>query len=114
MNTLLPPADKRWGESRQEGKKDQPSAIDLTTHDMINQLSVISLCCCALRASMAEKLEANQLAEFERIERAVQVTAETIRKLKGILQDHGPPLDKIGIGPKSKTRETTSNPICLA
>lgn len=72
-----------------EGKI-QPSVIDHITHDIINQLSVISLCCCELRNSVGEKLESDQLKEFKRIENAVQNAAVMIQQLKAVVQDHGP------------------------
>jgi hypothetical protein len=57
-------------------------------HDIVNQLSIISLCCCELRNSVAEKLESDQLKEFGRIEIAVQQAAEMIQQLKASLEDH--------------------------
>jgi len=62
----------------------EPSIIDRMTHDIVNQLSVISLCCCELRSSFAEELESDQLLELERIETAVQVAANMIQQLKAI------------------------------
>jgi ribulose-5-phosphate 4-epimerase/fuculose-1-phosphate aldolase len=56
----------------------------------MNQLSVISLCCCELRNSVGEKLESGQLKEFKRIENAVQNAADMIQQLKAVVQDHGP------------------------
>lgn len=83
MNMPLPLANKRPEE------KMKPSAIESTIHDIINQLSVISLCCCELDNSVAEKLEADQLKEFKKIETSVQETAAMIRRLKAILKDQG-------------------------
>jgi hypothetical protein len=51
-------------------------------------LSIICLCCCELRNSVAEKLESDQLKEFGRIEIAVQQAAEMIQQLKASLEDH--------------------------
>ena len=64
----------------------EPSAIDRMTHDIVNQLSVISLCCCELRSSFAEELESDQLLEFERIETAIQAVANMIQQLKAIIR----------------------------
>ena len=64
----------------------EPSVIDRITHDIVNQLSVISLCCCQLRGSFAEELESDQLLEFERIETAVQAAANMIQQLKAIIR----------------------------
>ena len=64
----------------------EPSVIDHITHDIVNQLSVISLCCCELRNSVAEKLESDQLKEFKRIEIAVQDAADMIQQLKAIIK----------------------------
>ena len=64
----------------------EPSVIDRVTHDIVNQLSVISLCICELRSSFAEELESDQLLEFNRIETAVQAAAEMIQQLKAIIR----------------------------
>ena len=64
----------------------EPSAIDRMTHDIVNQLSVISLCCCELRSSFAEELESDQLLEFKRIETAIQAVANMIQQLKAIIR----------------------------
>ena len=64
----------------------EPSVIDRVTHDIVNQLSVISLCICELRSSFAEELESDQLLEFKRIETAVQAAAEMIQQLKAIIR----------------------------
>ena len=64
----------------------EPSAIDRMTHDIVNQLSVISLCCCELRSSFSEDLESDQLLEFERIETAIQAAANMIQQLKAIIR----------------------------
>jgi hypothetical protein len=89
MNMLLPLAEEFHEETRKKTKV-QPSVIDHITHDIVNQLSVISLCCCELRNSVGEKLESDQLKEFKRIEIAVQNAADMIRQLKAVLPDHGP------------------------
>ena len=67
MNMILTPAKNCREETRKETKI-QPSVIDHITHDIVNQLCVISLCCCELRNSVGEKLESDQLKEFKRIE----------------------------------------------
>jgi len=90
MNMMLTPATNCREETRKETNKIQPSVIDHITHDIVNQLSVISLCCCELRNSVAEKLESDQLKEFKRIEIAVQNAADMIQQLKAVVQDHGP------------------------
>ena len=84
----LTPAEQFSEETRKETKI-QPSAIDHITHDIVNQLSVISLCCCELRNSIGENLESDQLKEFKRIENAVQNAADMIQQLKALVQDHG-------------------------
>ena len=89
MNMTLTPAERFREETRKETKI-QPSLIDHITHDIVNQLSVISLCCCELRNSVAEKLESDQLKDFKRIEIAVQNAADMIQQLKAVVQDHGP------------------------
>ena len=76
MNMLLPLANTRR----------EPSVIDRVTHDIVNQLSVISLCVCELRSSFAEELESDQLLEFNRIETAAQAAAEMIQQLKAIIR----------------------------
>ena len=48
MNMTLTRAEQFREEPRKETKI-QPSVIDHITHDIVNQLSVISLCCCELR-----------------------------------------------------------------
>jgi hypothetical protein len=90
MNMMLTPATNGRAETRKETNKIQPSVIDHITHDIVNQLSVISLCCCELRNSVAEKLKSDQLKQFERIEIAVQNAADMIQQLKAVVQDHGP------------------------
>ena len=64
----------------------EPSVIDRMTHDIVNQLSVISLCCCELRSSFSEDLESDQLLEFERIETAIRAVANMIQQLKAIIR----------------------------
>ena len=66
--------------------KIQPSVIDHITHDIVNQLSVISLCCCELRNSVGEKVKSDELKEFKRIENAVQNAADMIHRLKTVVQ----------------------------
>ena len=87
MNTLLPLASNPLKETRKATKKISPSLVESALHDIINQLSVITLCCCELHNSVAEKFEADQLAEFKKIEVSVQQTAELIQRLKAILKD---------------------------
>jgi hypothetical protein len=90
MNVTLTPATNGREETRKEIKI-QPSIIDRITHDIVNQLSVISLSCCELRNSAADKLEPDQLKEFKRIEIAVQNAADMIQQLKAVVaQDHSP------------------------
>ena len=83
---LLPLANTRREEARTGTNKIQPSAIDRITHDIVNQLSVITLCCCELRSSFEEGLESDQLLEFKRIETAVQAAANMIQQLKAIIR----------------------------
>ena len=89
MNMRLTPA-KNCREETLKEPKIQPSVIDHITHDIVNQLSVISLCCCELRNAAGENLESDQLKEFKRIENAVQNAADMIQQLKAVVQDHGP------------------------
>ena len=62
-------------------KQTLPSALDRMTHDIINRLTVIHLCSCELRQSIAEKLEPDQLKEFNRLEVAVLEAADMIHQL---------------------------------
>jgi hypothetical protein len=84
MNSMFPPENRR-------GEKNLPKAssstIEHVTHDIVNQLSIICLCCCELRHSLAEKLLAHQLDELGKIEVAVQEAAKMIQTLKTNLQD---------------------------
>jgi hypothetical protein len=77
---------EQFREETRKETKIQPSVIDHITHDIVNQLSIISLCCCELRNSVAEKPESDQLNEFEKIEVAVQAAAEMIQQLKAIIR----------------------------
>ena len=70
----------------------EPSVIDRITHDIVNQLSIISLCCCELRNSVAEEPESDQLNEYKKIETAVQAAANMIQQLKAIIK-----LDSAGL-----------------
>ena len=90
MNLPLLLASNCRKETPKATKNTEPSAIDNTAHDVLNQLSVISLCCCELRNSMAEKLEADQLKELKRIEIAIQSAAGKIRQLKSLVRDYLP------------------------
>lgn len=85
MNPMFPSQN---GRSEKNQKKSSPSTIERATHDIVNQLSIICLCCCELRHSLAEKLLANQLDELGKIEGAVQEAAQMIEKLKANLQDY--------------------------
>ncbi len=87
MKMILPPTNKQK-DTTSKPKQSPPSAIDRMTHDIVNQLSIISLCCCELRNSAAEKLESDQLKEFGRIEIAVQQAADMIQQLKESLLDN--------------------------
>jgi hypothetical protein len=86
---MVPFANKQR-EEMSAAKHTPPSAIDRMTHEIINQLSIISLCSCELRTSAGEKLESDQHKELGRIEIAVQEAAELIQRLRANLQDHGP------------------------
>ena len=89
MNMTLIPAQHFRNDTRKEIKI-QPSIVDRIAHDIINQLSVISLSCCELRNWATDKLEPDQLKEFTRMEIAVQNAADMIQQLKAaIAQDHG-------------------------
>jgi hypothetical protein len=84
---MLPLVDERSEETQKSIRKISPSPVESAIHDIINQLSVISLCCCELHNSVADKFEADQLAEFRKIEVSVQQTAAMIQRLKAILKD---------------------------
>ena len=85
----FPLAHSSHAETRERGRNTVPSPIDSTIHNLINQLSVISLFCCELRNSLAEKLEADQLEEFNRIDITIQAAAETIKKLRLFVRETG-------------------------
>ena len=87
---ITSPLGEASRETRRKDSKIQPSVVDSITHDIVNHLSIICLCSCELRNSLREKLESDQLKEFNRIEVAVQDAAEKIQKLKRILQAHQP------------------------
>jgi hypothetical protein len=70
------------------------STLDRTTHDILDQLTIVYLCCCELRHSLGEKLLPDHLNELGRIETAVQESARLIEKLKTNLQDHQPAAKK--------------------
>ena len=89
MNPLFPPENRR-GEENEEINQSSHSAIDRATHDIANQLSIIYLCCCELRHSLAEKLLAHQFNELGMIEVAAQEVAGMIERLKSSLQGHEP------------------------
>lgn len=86
MNPFFP-SENRCGEETEEMNQSSHCAIDRTSHDIANQLSIIYLCCCELRCSLAEKLLPNQLDELGRIETATQESARLIEKLKTTLHD---------------------------
>jgi len=62
-------------------KQTIPSALDRMTHGIINRLTVIHVCSCQLRQSIAEKLEPDELKEFNRLEVAVLEAADMIHQL---------------------------------
>ena len=64
----------------------EPSVIDRMTHDIVNQLSVISLCCCELRSSFAEELESDQLIELNESKLLFRSAANMIQQLKAIIR----------------------------
>jgi hypothetical protein len=86
MIPMFPPENGRCEENEKKTNQISVSALDRTTHDIVNQLSVICLCCCELRQSLAENLLADQLNTLVRIETAVQESARLIEKLKISLQ----------------------------
>lgn len=88
MNPMFPPENRRGEEKEEKTNQISVSALDQATHDIVNQLTIIFLCCCELRYSLAEKLLANQLDELGRIEVAVQAATKMIEKLKTSLQDY--------------------------
>jgi hypothetical protein len=90
MNLMCPPENGRGEEKERKTNQISVSALDQTTHDIANQLSIIYLCCCELRHSLGEKLLAYQLNELGTIEVAVQEVAGMIERLKSSLQGHEP------------------------
>jgi hypothetical protein len=88
MNSMFPSENSRGEKNEKKTNHISPSAIDRVTHDIVNQLRIICLCCCELRHSLAEKLLANQLDELGKIEVAVQEAAKMIQTLKTNLQDY--------------------------
>jgi hypothetical protein len=95
MNPMFPAENARGKENEKKTNHISAFAIDRVTHDIVNQLSIICLCCCELRDSLAEKLLSNQLNELGKIEAAVQAAAKMIEELKAILQDHEPAPTKL-------------------
>jgi hypothetical protein len=89
MNPMCPP-ENGGGEEKRKTNQISVSALDETTHEITNQLTIICLCCCELRHSLAEKLLAYQLNELRTIEVAVQEVAGMIERLKSSLQGHEP------------------------
>src|SRR5262245_8677984 len=87
MNPMFPAENKRGAEDENINHS-SPSVIDRTTHDIANQLSIIYLCCCELRHSLAEKLLAHQLNELGMIEVAAKEVAGMIERLKSSPQGH--------------------------
>jgi hypothetical protein len=90
MNPMFPPENRCGEENKKRTNQISFSTLDRTTHDIVNQLSIICLCCCELRHSLAEKLLPDHLNELGRIETAVQESARLIEKLKTNLQHHEP------------------------
>jgi hypothetical protein len=87
MNPMFPPANGRNEENTKRTNQISVSTLDRTTHDIVNQLSIICLCCCELRHSLAEKLLPHQLDELGKIETAAQESARLIEQLKTTLHD---------------------------
>jgi hypothetical protein len=96
MIPMFPPENGRSEKNEQKTNQISVSALDRATHDIANQLSIICLCCCDLRQSLAEKLLAHQLDELGRIEVAAQEVAAMIQRLKSSLQGHEPAPKKLG------------------
>ena len=90
MNPMFPPENGRREENEKKTNQISVSTLDQATHDIANQLSIIYLCCCELRDSLAEELLTHQLNELGRIEVAVKEVARMIEKLKIGLRDHEP------------------------
>jgi hypothetical protein len=90
MNPMCLPESSCSEENKKRPNQISVSTLDRTTHDIVNQLSIICLCCCELRQSLAERLLPDHLNELGRIETAVQESARLIEKLKTSLQDHEP------------------------
>jgi hypothetical protein len=88
MKPMFPPENGRSQENEKKTNEISVAALDRATHDIANQLSIIYLCCCELRYSLAEKLLAHQLNELGRIETAAQESARLVEKLKTSLRDH--------------------------
>jgi hypothetical protein len=94
MNPMCMPENRCGEENKKRTNQISVSTLDRTTHDIVNQLSIICLCCCELRHSLAEKLLPDHLNELGRIETAVQESARLIEKLKTSVQDHEPAAKK--------------------
>jgi hypothetical protein len=90
MIPMFPPENEPAEKNEKKTNQISVSALDQATHDIVNQLSIICLCCCELRHSLAEKLLAYQLNELRTIEVAVQEVAGMIERLKSSLQGHEP------------------------
>jgi hypothetical protein len=90
MNPMCSPENGRGEEKERKTNQISVSALDRTIHDIANQLSIIYLCCCELRHSLAEKLLAYQLNELGMIEVAAQESAGMIERLKSSLQGNEP------------------------
>jgi hypothetical protein len=84
---MFPPENSHGEKNEKKTNQTFPPSIDRVTHDIVNQLSIICLCCCELRNSLGEKL-VEQLNELGRIEVAVQEAAKMIQTLRTSLQDH--------------------------
>jgi hypothetical protein len=95
MTPMFPPENGPAEKNEKKTNQISVSALDRVTHDIVNQLSIICLCCCELRHSLAEKLLAHQLDELGRIEVAAQEVAAMIQRLKSSLQGHEPAPKKL-------------------
>jgi hypothetical protein len=72
---------------KEKGTQHKVRKLNCQAHDLTNQLSIINLCCFKLRASLAGKLDENQLRELDAIEIAVAEVAILLEKFRRSLMD---------------------------
>src|SRR5919109_2209826 len=55
--------------------------LNAHVHEIVNQLSIINLCCFKLRGQLIGKIDSNDLKEFDTIEMAVAAVDEMLEQL---------------------------------